>query len=193
MNSIYFLDDKMIENDHEFSSTCINLLYVNKMESNINVWDKIKMQFNSGNIDYTYYIDIYHSFYHYARLCYYGNHPDLLPETDRLNYYIDQLYRGLGEISNSPRYFLFANSLLFLNVSIESHFELVNQCFEMLKMEEYKNHVAYYSSHNLRPLKSNQEKPFIYFGSSAVNCSLHIEFLNIYRKRKFGSYYSNNS
>ena len=193
LNSINFLDDQMVESDHEFSSTCINLLYLNRMESNIKVWEKIKMQFSSGNLDHTYYIDIYHSFYHYARLFYYGNHKDLLPETDRLDQYINQLYAGLGEISNSPRHILFANSLLFLGVCLESHSGLINKCMEMLTELDYKNHMVYYSSHNIRPLRSNEKKPFVYFGSSAINCSLYIEFLNIYRKRNFGLYYGNNS
>lgn len=188
--SQHFALREIMLTDSEFSSTCVNLLYLNKNSKNQNVWEALYKRFVDRDINFIYYVDLFHAVYFYSRLCYYGNHKSLIPDSKTVNQYIFDLYHEIDENSDLPKNILLMNSILFFRLDLEKHDNLISQCINDIQSEKYKCSSIYYSSHI--PTSSRPKESIYYtcYGSPAITCSLYIEFLNLYRKQIYGSYYS---
>lgn len=174
--------------DSEFTSTCINLLYLGKTEDNQKTWDIISKKVRNNDLDFLYYIDKYHALYHYARLAKYGNQPALLPEKEVLEDYIFQLESELDEITQSPRTILFFLFLLLFDQDVNKYEKRLEQLLHHIREHHYKETTAFYSSNRNTDYQPGNLQPQTYFGSPAVTCSLYLEFLFLYFKK----YHDNN-
>lgn len=175
--------------DSEFTSTCVNLLYIGENEKNINLWKNVKKQFINKDFDFIFYIGFYHAFYCYARLCKYGKYHDMLPNSKVIDSYITDLKKDIDIPTFFHKHVFLANALLFFDVNIKDHPELLNTCIKNIQLKKYTEHTAYYSSHIPTINRPREDKYYTCFGSSAITCSLYLEFLNLYRKRFYGKYY----
>ena len=186
---IPIVNDDMRITDSEFSSSCVNLLYLGQTDANRVVWEKLKAAFNNNAIDHMYYLNLYHSFYHASRLAYLSGNNEMVQDGRLVEEYINQLHENLNNSCHSDRHVLFANSLLFLN-NRENGFQtdLFENILARLNDERYQQIVAIYSSNVNTDYQSDGKSPNTYFGSPAVTCSLYLEFLNLYRKRFYNSY-----
>lgn len=177
---IPIVNDDMRVTDAEFTSTCINLLYLGRTTANEHVWQKIKQVLASGSIDHLYYIDLYHSLFHAFRLVHLTGHSDILPEQKVLNDYIYKLEDGLNERSFSDRPLMLASCLLFLKDSSHANAEpFIQMVLHNLRSERYKELFASYSS-NVRTDYQSDLTPNTYFGSYGATCAHYLEFLMLY-------------
>lgn len=188
-NGSLLKDDKMRIDDFEFSVTCNNLLYIGKTKTNKSVWSKLKKDFIENNIKRLYYPTVFHCIYCYSRLCGYGNYIDMIPEKNIINKYISELFEQLKKEERPLHRVLLANSILFLNIDLNEHFDFLNNCFSDIAVDKYKETTPMFSGNIKTDTQPNTCLPNTYFGSPAITCSLYIEFLNLYRKRFYGSYY----
>jgi hypothetical protein len=188
-NSLNIINNILRLTDWEFSSSCINLLYIGKTPENQSVWSEIYKAFHTQSINYLYYIDLFHAFYFYTRLVGYGNHYELIDNKIILKRYISELDTHLFNNNNFQNRILFANSQLLSNYNLNENSDLFGQCFYDIKNEMYNNIFPFYSSNIETDYQPHSHAPNTYFGSPAITCSLYIEFLNLYRKRFYGSYY----
>lgn len=182
---IPIVNDDMRVTDAEFTSTCINLLYLGKTHENEIVWQRIKHVLAKMDIDHMYYIDLYHSFYHVCRLAYYSGYYDVLPEKAELHKYLLELKKGVEQTDYSDRLILFANSLLFLNKRVDFDATSIwNFVREKLQNGHYKELSASYSS-NVNTDYQKDGTPNTYFGSYGVSAAHYLEFLLIYKELHF--------
>ena len=188
---IPIVNDDMRVTDSEFSSSCINLLYMGNTEANRVVWQKLKSVFASGSVDHLYYLDLYLSFYHAARLTYFSGNDDMVTNHQVVEGYVSQLINNLNESSFNDRHILLANSLLFLDSVGKDHLtDLSEHILEKLDQEFFKQISAVYSSNINTDYQPDGKSPNTYFGSHGISCSLYLEFLNLYRFRFHGAYFS---
>ena len=186
---IPIVNDDMRITDSEFSSSCLNLLYLGKTDANRMVWEKLKAVFSNNAIDHMYYLNLYHSFYHVTRLAYFTGNDEMVQDGQLVERYINKLKDNLNDPSHSDRHILLANSMLFLDVG-EGHFAgLSDNILTRLNQECYKQISAVYSSNVSTDYQTDGKSPNTYFGSAAITCSLYLEFLNLYRKRVDNCYF----
>jgi hypothetical protein len=176
-------------NDSEFTSTCINLLYLGKSKENENVWQKIQGVFKNKTIDFLYYIDLFHAIYAYARLIGYGHHKEMIPNLELLDEYLTLMAEKLDKKSYSPQSVLMMNTILLFDIDLAKYQSHIQTCFNEIAQEKYKHNTAFYSSNSATDTQPGTTMPNTYFGSPAITCTLYLEFLNFYRKKMFGSYY----
>lgn len=170
--------------DWETGITCNVLLYLGKFDGNSQVWSKLKEDFKNMQIETNYY-SLYYSIYAYARLICYGNHDDMKPSQEKLNLIINQLYVQLDYENESLDFLFLANTILFFNLDIHDYSTLIKYSFKKLEEKKHTDIAIYYSGNS----KISTPETNAYFGSPGMTCSLYLEFLNLYRKRIFGSYY----
>lgn len=182
-------DDIMRIDDCEFSVTCNNLLYIGKTKTNKSVWAKLKKDFIENNIKRLYYPTVFHCIYCYSRLCGYGNYLDMIPEKNIINQYISELYAQLKKEEQPLHRVLLGNSILFFDVDLREHTSILNKCLSDISEDIFRRPTPMFSSNINTDCQPDKNLPNTYFGSSAITCSLYIEFLNLYRKRFYGSYY----
>ncbi|MCF8460600.1 MAG: hypothetical protein K9G46_07745 [Flavobacteriales bacterium] len=187
---IPIVNDDMRVTDSEFSSSCLNLLYLGKTDANSVVWEKLKKTFASQSVDHMYYLDFYHSFYHVTRLAYFTGNNEIVQDERLIEEYISQLKVNLNNISQSDRQILLANALLFLDGEKDYLNNLSDVILARLNEECYNQTFAIYSSNVNTDYQPDGKSPNTYFGSPAITCSLYLEFLNMYRYRFHGGYYS---
>ena len=190
-NSLNIINKGLLLSDSEFTSTCINLLYLGQSKENDIVWHKIQAVFKSKTIDFLYYIDLFHALYSYARLIGYAHHKELMPDLKLLDEYLKLMAEQLDKKSISPQSILLMNTILLFDIDLTNHRPLIQFCFEEIVQGKYKQNTAFYSSNAVTDFQPGTTLPNTYFGSTAITCSLYIEFLNLYRKKLFGAYYSN--
>lgn len=188
-NSLNIINNGLQLSDSEFTSTCINLLYLGKSKTNEAVWQKVIATFNNKSIDFLYYIDLYHAIYAYARLVGYGNHKELAQNRVVVNDYLGQLRKQLNADAISPQNILLMNTILLFDVDLLPYEQHVEMCFDKVIQGEYTKNAAFYSSNVKTDFQPGTNRPSTYFGSPAITCTLYIEFLNLYRKKTFGSYF----
>jgi hypothetical protein len=177
---IPIVNDDMRVTDAEFSSTCINLLYLGRTTENERVWQKVKNVLASGDIDHMYYIDIHHSLYHAFRLAHFTQQYDILPEENVLNGYMDRLEDGLNDFSFSDRTLLFTLCLLFLQGRTEKDVQTYAETvLRNLSSAQYTQIFASYSS-NVNTDHQSDLTPNTYFGSVGATCAHYLEFLELY-------------
>jgi|688.fasta_scaffold342609_2 hypothetical protein len=188
-NSINVNKDLMRLTDWEFSCTCVNLLYLGKMPENEKVWKETQRAFEAHDIGFLYYINLFRAFYFYTRLAGYGNHGELIDNKSFIDKYIAELHGLLVSRNNFESRMLFTISLLFCNHNLIEYLNLFEKNFSDIEAGIYTNIFPLYSSNKKTDFQPNTHEPNTYFGSQAITCSLYIEFLNLYRKRFYGSYY----
>jgi hypothetical protein len=182
-----YQSDLMRLNDHEFSVTCNNLLYIGESDENQQVWKSLKENFATMQVSRMYYPTLFQCFYCYARLCAYGSRKEMIPELSVLNKYTAELCSELAH-ENQPLYrVLLANAILFID--LQGHEELMENCMKDIDVQNYREALPFYSCNIHTDQQPGTNLPNTYFGSPAITCSLYIEFLNLYRKRFYGSYY----
>ena len=179
----------MRADDQDFIVTCNNLLYIGETEANRNVWKATKDKFFSKQLSYSYYPTLYHCLYFYARLCAFSKHQTMIPDDNTLQHYIIELYPNL-KVEDSPMHrILLMNGLLFMDKNLNEHESLIENCLKDISKELFKESYPLYSGNIHTDRQTGTNLPNTYFGSPAITCSLYIEFLNLYRKRFYGSYY----
>lgn len=188
-HSQHFSLNEIQLDDSEFTSTCVNLLYLGKTESNKRVWQNLIEKFNNKSFDFIYYMNSCHAVYCFSRLFGYENNKDANVNYDVVNQLIFELYRSCNEVSLSPLKVLVMNSALFFDLDLEKYSDLVTACFRDIDLEYYKLCSAYYSSHIPTIERPKEDIYYTCYGSSAITCSLYLEFLNLYRKRYYKSYF----
>lgn len=190
VNSQHLSLDELKLSDSEFTSTCVNLLYLGRTASNEQVWENVIRQFNERKIDnYLYYMNLFHAVYCYARLLGYGSWSELI-ETDGIaESYFSDLYKDLNTPSTSAKSVLLMNSILFFSSDLEPHNDLVARCMNEIDSKVFSYPTSYYSSRKPVEIDSKDHRFYTCYGSAAITCSLYLEFLNLLRKRVYGSYY----
>ena len=103
--------------------------------------------------------------------------------------YISELYANHAMESQPILRILLMNTLLLMNADLNKYELLIKKCMYDISEERYKENTAFYSGNIKTDTQPNTCLPNTYFGSPAITCSLYIEFLNLYRKRFYGSYY----
>ena len=186
------LQDDMRIDDWEFSSSCVNLLYLGKSKENESVWKFVHSTFQSQSIDYLYYIDTFHSTYLYSRLLHYGKH-EIKYSKEFLKRMFADLVKKINHENCNFKRVLLVNSFLFFNYPDKELNNLIEQIFDSIKNESYKKNSAFYSSNVKTDAQPKTNIPNTYFGSPGITCSLYLEFLNTYRERIHDSYYGFNS
>lgn len=171
--------------DWETGITCNVLLYLGKLEENRHVWSKLKEDFENMEIETNYY-SFYYSVYAYARLICYGNHADMKPSNEKLNVIINKLYEQLEYENESLDFLFLANTILFFNLDIHIYSKLIKYVFKKIEEKKQTDIAIYYSGNS----KISTPETNAYFGSPAMTCSLYLEFLNLYRKKVYGTYFS---
>lgn len=171
--------------DWETGITCNVLLYLGKLEENRQVWSKLKEDFENMEIETNYY-SLYYSIYAYARLICYGNHADMKPSSEKLNVIINKLYEQLEYENESLEFLFLANTILFFNLDIHIYSKLIKYVFKKIEEKKQTDIAIYYSGNS----KISTPETNAYFGSPAMTCSLYLEFLNLYRKKVYGTYFS---
>lgn len=190
--SIPLKSKAIFPSDAEFAVNCNVLLYLGYNDSTKDAWEKVLSDFISRNFDEIYYLNHFHSVYIFARLLGYGNHKTHL-EKNQLESMVLELLKQLqeGHSDNfSLETILLTNTILLFNLpDNESYNLLFKKCFEDVEKSNYIKAAPYYSSNKKTDCQPNTNEPNTYFGSPAITCSLYIEFLNLYRKRFYGSFF----
>ncbi len=183
------LNDDMRFSDFEFASSCINLLYLGKSEANEKVWNQLNQEINEFKIEQLYYIDLIRSFYLCSRTMFNWEGAEITLKKTVQDEYFGRLHKALNDSTDSFSRLLVVNSMLFLNREMDNFNQLIEDCFSSIDKGEFKLPNAFFSSNKRTDCQPGTEQPNTYFGSPAITCSLYIEFLMMYCKRVFGSYY----
>lgn len=168
-------------NDREFAMNCNILLHTGVMEANKLVWQKLVNDFKNFNIECRYY-DVFYGVYAYARLYALEKHKDLFISTKLIEHHFDKLMDTLDLNQFSLRPLFLANAILFFQLKSEKYQTLMKHCLSFIEEEVYKTPAPYYSSNLIHDKNEATNTPVNYFGSSALNTSLCLEFLNLYSK-----------
>lgn len=182
----------ILPSDTEFAINCNVLLYLGYNDLTKATWGKVVNDFINQNFDEIYYLNNFHSVYIFARLLGYSNHKINL-ENEQLESVVFDLLKRLKDSASdnfSLETVLLANTILFFDLpDTEEYNFLFEKCFEDIENSNYTMVAPYYSSSRKTDAQPNTNLPNTYFGSPALTCSLYIEFLNLYRKRYYGSFY----
>lgn len=171
--------------DWETGITCNVLLYVGKTSKNIEVWETLKRDFTTLNFKNIYYSK-YYVLYAYARLYYYEHHLDMLPSENNISDNLKRLFDELEYHNRTMDLLFFTNAVLMFDKTLNDYTELINYCLSQVRQGDFNKIRSYYTGHSLLGTKETNS----YFGSKAMTCSLYLEFLNLYRKKISGSFFS---
>jgi hypothetical protein len=175
--------------DFEFAVTCNNLLYTGVNNRNKKVWKNVHASFANGTFDRQYYPSDFFSIYAYARACFH-HEIEAHWSTDSVSSYSEQSLVSVVKTHNFLDTVLVANSLLLLNNKEEGIHSWFDTCIDRIRTDSLKEIRAFYCSNLQTDVQSDGHSPNTYFGSSAISYSLYLEFLNMYRYRFHGAYYS---
>lgn len=173
--------------DREFAMNCNVLLYTGITETNKKVWIKIKNDFEKNKIECRYY-DYFYALYAYSRLYKTANQKDLLISSKIIAKHLITLYTLYGNQNNNQfnlKHIFLANTIMQFEVSVESHEPLIQFCFSQIIDGKYKELAPYYSSNLIFDKHPEKSEPINFFGSSGLTTCLYIEFLRLYKTRKY--------
>lgn len=183
------LNDDMRFSDYEFASSCVNLLYLGKCAENEKVWNQINKEIIEFTVEHVYYIDLIRSFYMYTRLIRHLKYDGVLISKTIADSYFELLRQQLEDSIDSFSQLLVLISMLHLNRDLDCYEKLIDDCFIAIDNGKFRDSNSFFSSNKNTDCQPGTDLPNTYFGSPAITCSLYIEFLNLYRKKMFGSYY----
>ncbi|MBL7776846.1 MAG: hypothetical protein JNK66_00980 [Chitinophagales bacterium] len=180
INSTNVTNRGLLLDDSEFCSTCVNLLYLGNEQATKPVWNRINTEFESMQIDFLYYIDIYRAFYFYSRLASYEKFSNCSFVESTILQYKKKLSAS-DWLERSPlNHLLLSIGLLLFKTDLPE--ELTTLCFHQILNKNYTLPQPLYSSNVKTDFDKNTNQPHSYFGSPAITTALYLEFLHLYKQ-----------
>ena len=186
--SLAYANNLLRETDLDFVVSCNNLLYLGGKFWDSAVWMNAVRSFENKSFQQTYYPSIMNSVHAFARLVYLRKDDHNL-ELSGVTEYMEKMYSELNPSDFFLDKILFASSVLYLGLEVEKFQSVFQECFAEIDSERFMRNAALYSCNLKTDLQPDGKSPNTYFGSPAITCSLYLEFLNLYRKRVYYSYY----
>jgi hypothetical protein len=185
-----FKNNAIFENDSEFSVTANALLFLGQNENTKVIISKLLSDiYSEKEIVLLYYPYQIIALYLFSRSYYYGEITDFKSAVSFIESRIETSY--YSEVNNTNTFLtvLAANSLLFFSIKSSFTENLIEQSWNLY--EQIETPFAFYCSNSVSDFNNTSKLHNAYFGSTALNISIYIEFLNLLRLSRFGKLYGN--
>lgn len=176
--------------DTDFVVTCNNLLYLGEGNWDAGVLEQIKKAFISGNLQRMYYPSRASAVHAFSRLCFFrGLELDI--DRTKLNRLLKWWFDEIDPNGATAKYetLLLGTSMLYLGLDISQFENEIESCARVALREELVE-MGVYSGNLKTDLQPDGKTPNSYFGSKAITGAAYVEFLNFYRYRRYGSFYT---
>lgn len=173
--------------DYEFAVTCNNLLYLGADMATEECWSQVHSEFNTDTFQCMYYPSRLNAVYTYARACYYNQKSVNTQSVGARNYL--QMALQVANTENLDGVLL-ATSMLYFNQTSTECQKLFQACLDNINSGHAQKIFGFYSSNLNTDVQSDGCTPNTYFGSEAITVALYLEFLNLYRFRMYGAFFS---